>query len=98
MIIVTGSIRAHPESLERMLALSLEHVRRSRLEHGCLLHSVHQDAEDRLRLVFVEHWVDADALRAHFAVSAAQEFVREMSPLADGPPEIAVYDAQPVTV
>ncbi|MEJ7719431.1 MAG: antibiotic biosynthesis monooxygenase [Ilumatobacteraceae bacterium] len=59
---------------------------------------MHQDAEDRLRLVFVEHWIDADALRAHFAVSAAQAFVREMSPLADGPPEIAVYGTQPVTV
>lgn len=98
MVIVTGSVRAHADSVDRMLALSLEHVQRSRLEPGCLLHSVHHDAEDRLRLVFVEHWADADVLRAHFAVPASRTFVREVSALADGPPEIAIYEALPMSV
>ena len=46
-----------------MLELSLEHVHRSRQEDGCLLHSVHRDIEDENRLVFLEHWADADTLR-----------------------------------
>lgn len=98
MVIVTGSIRARPETAERVLALSLEHVRRSRLEPGCVLHTVHHDAEDLLRLVFVEHWADADALRAHFGVPASRAFVQEVSALGDGPTEMAIYEARSISV
>ncbi len=98
MVIVTGSVRARPDNLERVLALSLEHVHRSRREPGCLLHSVHHDAEDPLRLVFVEHWADADALRAHFAVPASRTFARDLATLGDGPPEITIYEAQSLQI
>ena len=84
--------------MERVLTLSLEHVQRSRHEPGCLLHSVHRDAEDPMRLVFLEHWVDADALREHFQVSASGVFVSEVAALADGIPEMAIYDARPISV
>ena len=59
MLIVTGSIKAQREHLPRVLELSLEHVNRSRLEPGCLFHSVHRDVEDENRLVFLERWTDA---------------------------------------
>jgi quinol monooxygenase YgiN len=98
VLIVTGSIQARADTIERALALSLEHVQRSREEPGCLLHSVHHDAEDPLRLVFLEHWIDADALRAHFQVAASRVFVDEMAALADGSPELAIYDARPTSV
>ena len=98
VLIVTGSIRVRPDSLERALGLSLEHVRRSRTEPGCVLHSVHRDAEDPYRLVFLEHWVDASALRAHFEVPASGAFVVELSQLTDEPPEMAIYDAHPTSV
>lgn len=98
MVIVTGGIQARPDSVERILELSVEHVRRSREEPGCLLHSVHRDVEDPLRLVFVEHWADADALRAHFAVAASNAFMRDVAPLGTGPPELAIYDAHPLSL
>ena len=98
MLIVTGSIRVRPDLLERALDLSLEHVRRSRTEPGCLLHSVHRDAEDPHRLLFVEHWADASALRTHFAVPASGAFVTELSRLADDPPQMDIYDAHPTSV
>lgn len=98
MIIVTGSIRARAENIERAIELSLNHVRRSRLEPGCLFHSVHRDVEDPLRLVFLEHWSDVDALRTHFAVPASGAFVREAAALGDTAPEIAIFDAQPQSV
>ena len=98
MVIVTGSIRARPDTVERVLSLSLEHVHRSRLEPGCLLHSVHHDAEDPSRFVFLEHWADADTLRAHFEVPASRVFVRELAALGEGAPEIAIYEARPMSV
>ena len=98
MLIVTGSFRARPDTIERALDLSLEHVYRSRQEPGCLLHSVHRDAEDPLRLVFLEHWTDSDALRTHFGVPASVTFLHEITALADGSPELSIYDAREVTV
>ncbi len=93
MLIVTGSIEARPDTIDRVLDLSLAHVRRSRGEPGCLLHSVHRDVEHPLRVVFLEHWADTDALRAHFRVPESGGFVREASALAAGPVEMTIYEA-----
>jgi quinol monooxygenase YgiN len=96
MIIVTGSVKVQPASLARARELALEHVQRSRTEPGCLLHSVHHDVEDPLRLVFLEHWEDRAALDAHFGVPASGEFVTALASLATEPPSIEIYDAEPV--
>jgi quinol monooxygenase YgiN len=95
VIIVTGSVRARPENLDEVLALSLEHVHRSRAEPGCLLHSVHQDVEDPLRVVFLEQWEDREKLDAHFAVPASGDFVVAVSSLAAEPPVMNIYEAAP---
>ena len=97
-MIVIGSITAREDTIERIEALALAHVRRSRQEPGCLLHTVHTDVEDPLRLVFVEHWTDDDALRAHFGVHESGQFVREASKLAAEAPEMTIYAAEPVTI
>lgn len=92
MIIITGSILARAESFDELRALSLEHVRRSRLEPGCLSHAVHVDVENPLRLVFLETWADRAAIAAHFAVPESRAFVKAVTPLAAEPPVIQVYD------
>lgn len=96
MIIVTGSVRARPDTLDEVLAISLEHVHRSRAEPGCLVHSVHQDVEDPLNVVFLEHWEDRDALATHFGVPASLAFVTAITALAAEPPVLNVYEADPV--
>src|SRR5687768_170304 len=96
MVIVTGSVQARPDTIDAVLALCLQHVARSRRESGCLLHSVHRDVEDPLRVVFVEHWADRPALAAHFAVPASLEFVTAVSALAVEPPGLEMYEAEPI--
>ena len=98
MLIVTGSVTARPDTIDELVACSLEHVRRSRTEPGCLLHSVHRDVEDPLRLVFLEHWADADALRDHFAVPASNEFVRTARRLAADATAIEIFEATATTL
>ena len=93
MIIVTGSVRVRPEAIDEAVRVSLEHVHRSRTEPGCLLHSVHRDVEDPLRLVFLEHWQDRDALDRHFAVPASLEFVNALSDLAAERPDMQIFEA-----
>jgi quinol monooxygenase YgiN len=96
VIIVTGSVKARPEVREEALRLSLEHVHRSRLEPGCILHSVHHDVEGPNRFVFLEHWADRDALTAHFRVPASGAFAKALGDLAAEPPSLEIYDAQPL--
>jgi quinol monooxygenase YgiN len=97
MIIVTGSIVAKEGRLADALALSLEHVRRSRTENGCISHAVHQDAENPSRLVFFEEWSDQPALAAHFAVPAARAFAKAIRELALETPKLGVYEAKRIS-
>lgn len=92
MIIVTGSVTVRPDAMDEAIAISLEHVHRSRDESGCLLHSVHVDVEDPNRLVFLEHWQDRDALDAHFAVPASGDFVARVGALAVAPPTLDIFE------
>lgn len=98
MLIVTGSVTGSDSTIDELIAISLQHVRRSRGEPGCLLHSVHRDVEDPLRLVFLEHWSSADALRAHFAVPASNEFVTRARALSSAATPIAIFSAEPATL
>jgi quinol monooxygenase YgiN len=93
IVIVTGSVVARPETLNEVLVASLEHVRRSRAEPGCISHAVHQDVEDEYRVVFFERWVDRASLDDHFRVPASADFVRTVTRLAAKPPSIVIYQA-----
>ncbi len=96
MIILTGSVIAKVDLLPEALALSLDHVRRSRAEPGCLSHAVHQDVEDPSRLVFVEEWADHAALVAHFAVPATRAFAKAIGKFAVGTPSLNIFEARRV--
>lgn len=93
MIIITGTVQARPESIDELLAASLEHVHRSRTEPGCISHAVHRDVEDEYRLVFFEQWADLEAVRTHFAVPASGAFVAAAGKLSVGRPSMHLYEA-----
>jgi len=93
MLIVLGSVLARSDTLEEVQRLSREHVERSRQEPGCLSHAVHFDADEPLRLVFIERWTDWTDLGAHFRVPASGAFARDMARLGAAPPEMTVYEA-----
>ncbi|WP_284615356.1 putative quinol monooxygenase [Aquabacterium humicola] len=96
MIIVLGHAVVREDQLDAALALSHEHVARSRQEPGCLQHGVHIDGERPNRLVFVEQWADMAALQQHFRVPASRAFAKALSGLAAEPVGMALYDAQAI--
>ena len=98
MIIVSGVLQARLDTFDELRRLSLEHVTRSRAEPGCLEHGVALDANDGLRLVFFERWLDRESLLAHFRVPASREFARQVAQLAARPPELATYEASEVAL
>jgi quinol monooxygenase YgiN len=92
MLIVTGSVTAHADTFERLAAVSLEHVQRSRTEPGCISHAVYVDYEDPLRFFFFEQWADRAALDAHFLVPGTKAYVRELRTLAKASTGPTIYD------
>jgi len=93
MIIVTGSATARPDSFAALRQASLDHVRRSRTEPGCISHAVHVDCEDPLRLVFFECWQDMATLKEHFRQPGSAEFMAAVRSLAASSEPIAMYEA-----
>lgn len=94
MIIVWGAIEAKPEHKSEVERLGLAHTQRSRLEPGCLLHSIQVDVENDCRFVFYEQWADKAALDAHFRVPESNEFVKAVSKLAAKPAEMQIFAAE----
>lgn len=97
MILITGSILATPETIEEIRARSVAHTQRSRGEDGCLHHAAHLDAENPLRLVFVEHWRDKAAVLKHFADPDARGFVAAVRKLG-APTTIEIFEANDIGV
>ncbi len=93
MLIVTGAVTARPETIGEMTDISLQHVARSRTEPGCISHDVASDCGNPLRLVFLERWQDAAALKTHFAVPASRTFWKQLQALAGDLGEMHMYDA-----
>ena len=93
MIIVTAAVRAREDAFDVLLAISREHVARSRQEPGCISHEVLRDPDDPLRLVFLERWQSKEALGAHFQVPESGEFVARLRQLAAEPAEMTVFEA-----
>ena len=97
MILITGSILASPATIDELRAQSVAHSQRSRREDGCLHHATHIDAENPLRLVFVEHWRDKAAVLKHFADPDARGFVGAVRKLG-GKTTIEIFEASDIGV
>lgn len=98
MIVVLGDVIAHEGRVAEALALSQEHVARSRAEPGCVAHAVHQDTENPRRLIFVEQWADQESLWEHFKVPASRAFAKALAALAEQPPNITIYQAAELSI
>jgi quinol monooxygenase YgiN len=94
MIIVTGTVVTNSKNRAGIEAEGVAHCRRSRAEPGCIAHNCHYDVEAPDLLVFVEKWVDAAALLAHFPVPESGAFVQAITALSAEAPKMQIYLAQ----
>jgi quinol monooxygenase YgiN len=94
MIVITGSFIAKAAHLNEARTLSLAHTQRTRMEDGCLLFSVNIDAENPLRMVFIECWRDMPALRVHLKLFECRQFAAQIEVLAESIEPLDIYEAQ----
>lgn len=94
MIVILATVQVVPRHMAQALELAQAHVARSRLEPGCVSHSVYEEPGHPHQLAFVEEWAsEADLLR-HFAVPASIDFVNEMGRLAATRISMRLYRAE----
>jgi quinol monooxygenase YgiN len=91
MILITGRVVVRPEDRAAFLKSAVTQVTNSRAEEGCLFYGCHEDVMAPNEFVFVEHWRDADAVKAHFGMDYCGAFVREMKLLAQNNSVIAMH-------
>ncbi len=90
MIVVLGDVDVRPEAIDEALAISREHVERSRSEPGCISHDVLTDPDRPHRLVFVERWEGRAALDRHFEVPESAAFAHALGRIAASPPSMQI--------
>ena len=98
MILVLGCVVSKVGNTAEALALSQDHVVRSRAEKGCLSHAVHQDTENPQRLVFVEQWSSSASLWEHFKVPASRAFAKALANLSTEAPSMQLYEATEIAL
>jgi len=91
-VVVVATIVPRPEHRDEVIATISETVAKVHEEDGCELYALHQ-ADDRL--VMVEKWSSADALRAHSRAAALAAQAPILAGKLTGPAEVIVLQAVP---
>ena len=95
VIIVTGGVRARPETIDEVVRLSLEHVRRSRQNRAACCTPC--TTTSRIRTTSSSSSTGPTAPRStRTSESPSGAFVEALGPLAAEPPTIDIYDAEPL--
>ena len=91
-VVVVATIVPRPEHREEVIATITGTVAKVHEEDGCELYALHQ-ADDRLMMV--EKWASADALRAHSRGAALAAQAPRLDGKLSGPAEVVVLQAVP---
>jgi quinol monooxygenase YgiN len=90
--VVVAIITPNPGQLDALEAALKELVPAVHEEDGCELYALHRGND---RIVFVEKWRDAEALRAHGSGTNTKALGEKLSGLVAGTPDIQVLEAVP---
>jgi quinol monooxygenase YgiN len=98
MIIVMGTAKASPETLQSLVGAMETMVTATRLEEGCIdyAYSIEVGAPAVLRIS--ERWENMEALVAHFGAPHMQEFQKALAANPPGELDIKFYEASEVTL
>jgi quinol monooxygenase YgiN len=91
-VVVVATIVPLPEHRDEVIATITETVAKVHEEDGCELYALNQGDD---RLVMVEKWASADALRAHSKGPALAAQAPRLAGKLAGPAEVIVLQAVP---
>ena len=88
-VVVVASFTAKPESTDAVRSACLTAIEAVHDEPGCELYSLHQTGDT---FVFIEHWADADALKAHGTAPAIGVLFGAIGEHLAGAPDIKMLE------
>jgi quinol monooxygenase YgiN len=94
MLVVLANITTKPGQRSEAIKASLDCIKATREENGCILYELFASAEDETSLVFVEKWTDKDALRAHLQTEHLKNSSKARAPYVDGEIKVNVFEAE----
>lgn len=74
-LIITGSVTAELESVELVKAELLKLIEPTRIEHGCIQYTLHQDTTNHTKFLFYEQWQNRELWQVHMNADHIQAFL-----------------------
>lgn len=91
MIVVVGRVTTDAQKRDQLIEVAQAVARASREEEGCIGYRIDEDTEQPNHFVFVEEWIDQDALDRHFATDHIGTFMRSIPATITVPPEVKFH-------
>jgi quinol monooxygenase YgiN len=91
-VVVVAALTAKPDSVDAMREILARTVKDVHDEPGCQLYSLHETGDT---FVFVEQWVDADALKTHSTAPAVSTMFKDAGEHLAGAPDIKMLTPVP---
>ena len=91
-VVVVASFTAKPESTDAVRSACTTAIEAVHDEPGCELYSLHQTGDT---FVFIEQWVDAEALKAHGSAPAIGVLFGAIGDHLAGAPDVKMLEPIP---
>lgn len=95
MIIVEGTVRIVPGTIEKMRPVMEQMIRASRAEPGCIDYAYAVDVLDDTLVRIHERWESRDALEAHFKTAHMDKWRSFLPTMGISERSLRLYEAEP---
>ncbi|MDO9311240.1 MAG: putative quinol monooxygenase [Nitrosomonas sp.] len=88
---VVAQVIAFADKINEVQAILQAIVAPTRLETGCLSYQLFRNSDHPAEFLFIEEWVDEQAIDAHFATPHMRDALEKATPLLAAAPIIKKY-------
>ncbi len=89
---VVAQVTALADKIVEVQAILQAIVAPTRLETGCLSYQLFRNSGHPVEFLFIEEWVDEQAIAAHFTTPHIQDTLAKVTPLLAAAPIIKQYE------
>ena len=89
-MMIIAKVNVKPDKAKQFIEAAKEMIENSNKEPGCKFYQLYQDPYEAGKMVFVEEYVDSNAVNAHFGAEYFKAFGPKITDLLAGPSEIKI--------
>jgi len=96
MLVVIAKLTVKAGKKAELLSLAQDLIIATQAEHGCISYVLLDNPYDEASCVFVEEWVDKDALERHFVTPHIREWRQKSAELLARNSDVKLYQGEQV--